>query len=88
MLPTPECDKLAKVKDKSQIIGEFLDHIMNVEGLSICESVDDHYESGWVPLNKSIEQILAAYFGIDLDKVEQEKRAILKDLSKNSIAVV
>jgi len=60
---TPELDKLSGVKDQSQPIGEFLDWLS--------------YEKD-VRLPASIEQLLADYFDIDMDKVEAEKLAILK----------
>lgn len=33
-----------------------------------------------VPVGLSIERILAAYFGIDLNKVDKERRAMLEEL--------
>lgn len=35
------------------------------------------WRSGTYPINESIEQILAIFFGIDLKKAEEEKREIL-----------
>ena len=32
---------------------------------------------GWVSEHRSIQQLLAAFFGIDLDKIETEKRQML-----------
>jgi|TARA_Y100000034_G_scaffold69923_1_gene84400 hypothetical protein len=40
---------------------------------------DGHY-----PIRKSIEKILADYFGIDLNKCEQERRQILEDCRKQN----
>jgi hypothetical protein len=48
-----------------------------------AELIDEEEESperGFVPINKNIEKLLAEYFNIDLDKVEKEKQAILKEL--------
>jgi hypothetical protein len=64
-MKTTECDKLHAIKDQSQVIGEFLDWL------------EDEHE---VFLPKSVTNLLAEYFDIDLEKVEQEKLAILEDL--------
>jgi hypothetical protein len=64
-IDTPECDKLLKVKDKSQTIGAFLEWAQ---------------EADLIQLDRSINDVLAEYFEIDLDKVDKEKRAILDGL--------
>jgi len=69
----PECDKLSKVKDESQIIGEFLDWC-STQGVHLATYYE---ERGLVADRRSIEQVLADYFDIDLDKVEEEKQHIL-----------
>lgn len=66
-MKTPECDKLHKIKDKAQSIGEFLDWL-----------VEYHY----VSLPDSIVELLAEYFDVNLEKVEEEKGAILEELRK------
>lgn len=72
-IETPECDKLRKVTHKSQIIGEFLAWLQDEKGLVICDLEDNEY----LPYGSSINQMLADYFEINLDKVEREKQAIL-----------
>lgn len=84
----PECEKRAAVSETSQKIGEFLDWLLN-DGLveasppSLKERPRGvtlaYLEPGkrLVPLGWPIEHLLAAYFEIDLNKVEEEKRAIL-----------
>lgn len=72
--PCPECVKLAKVHDQSQPIGEFLDWLRNDKGYVICDLEEHEYE----PVGKTIEQLLAEYFEIDLKKVEQERRVLLE----------
>ena len=66
-MKTTECDRLHAVKNRSQTIGEFLDWLK------------DEYE---IFLPKSITNLLAEYFDIDLKRVERERRAILKELRK------
>lgn len=76
-----ECDRMHAVKDKSQVIGEFLEWLLSKETKYV---IAEHltYEDGeemdlWAPANINIESLLAQYFKIDLKKVEKEKRAIL-----------
>lgn len=42
----------------------------------------DWFDEGYYPIHKSINQILADHFDIDLDKIEREKRAMLDELRK------
>jgi hypothetical protein len=88
MPETPELAKMAAHNDESQIIGEFLDVIFS-QGMVLCEwdtVVGGNREEQLFPIDKSIEQILADFYGIDLKKCEQERRELLgylrdKDLS-------
>ncbi len=70
----PELEKVRAVKDKSQIIGEFLEWLMSKgftierDGLSFAEP--------------SFNRMLAQFFEIDLAKVEEEKRLILERIRK------
>jgi len=74
----PELDKMMAIKDKSQVLGEFLDWLDSETEYCIatrCRDMDC-----LVRAHVSIEQLLADFFGIDLNKVEEEKRAILDGL--------
>lgn len=77
---TPELDrqKLARDKGHSQVIGEFLDWLgaRAVVLAQYHEDGDDLYEL-LVPVGKNIEQWLAEYFEIDLNKIEKERQALL-----------
>lgn len=74
----PECEKLRAVKEKSQAIGEFLDWLSS-QGIVLAAWNTDGCDR--LELRRgSIEELLAEYFNIDLDKVETEKRALLDDL--------
>lgn len=78
MTAYPEHAKQEKIVDESQAIGEFLD----TSGCILAEyrTVDGFLEPQLVPVNKSIEQVLADYFEIDLRKIEAEKRAMLESI--------
>ncbi len=63
----PEHEKLSEVKEQSQFLGEFLDY---------CR------ENNINPLKGSIQQMLAAFFQIDLRKLEDEKDEMLEEIRK------
>jgi hypothetical protein len=79
----PEHDKLSAVKDKSQAIGEFLewlDYEKNYRICSLCENDDPWRSEEYVPIFTTNEKLLAEFFCIDLNKLEQEKRKMLDEL--------
>lgn len=90
-IPTPETDKMIAVKDKSQAIGEFIEWLGD-NGMAIVryatkeDMFDDEgerngiHEGDYLTMLTSIEKLLARYFGVDLNKAEKEKRAILESL--------
>jgi len=94
MTATPEHEKLHKVQEKSQAIGEFLEWLTEEKRYSICQYVNTIGEvdcegeeirfpvKGYLPILERIEQLLAEYFDIDLDKLELEKRAMLDELRR------
>ena len=84
-IPTPECDKMLAASGKSQAIGEFLDWLKDEKKvvLSVHSTAEDdmagkrHPRERLIPFYDSTEKMLAEFFGIDLAKAEEEKRAIL-----------
>jgi hypothetical protein len=92
----PECEKLATVQDQSQAIGEFLEwlqqekHYEIMETRKFVETFEHMMKPGTytaevertVPIRASTEHLLAEFFGIDLNKVDLEKRALLKSLQE------
>ncbi len=80
-----ELEKLGKIKDKSQLIGEFIEWLRE-NNYHICEfkKFDDFDEEQLVFTNLSIEEILAKYFNIDLKKAEEERQKILQELRENN----
>lgn len=91
MADTPELDKMMEVRETSQAIGEFLDWLYNSgyriaqwhdhwdNGLDFDDVEYEEQPAGWYPVPRRIEEWLAEYFEIDLDKVEKERRAILDE---------
>ena len=76
----PEHEKLAKVSDKSQVIGEFCDWLSE-QGIMFSR-YDDDYLGGNFPLTVSmdIQRRLAEFFDIDRKKLEAEKRQMLDEI--------
>lgn len=82
-----EHEKLAYIKKESEAVARFLEWLTG-EAMFIgsykyvpcleCESEEEQLVRDF----SSIEQILARYFKIDLDTLEQEKRQMLKELRK------
>lgn len=89
MTDYPEHEKLKAVHIQSQACGEFLEWLAREKNYSLCyyyapspEEDDDGAEEGYVPVSIRIEDLLAEHFGIDLNKLEAEKRAMLDEFRK------
>jgi hypothetical protein len=71
----PEHDKLEKVQEQSQTIGEFLEWLSSEKEIHLarwhntCDLRDVHTDK---------EKLLAEFFGIDLKKLEEEKRQMIE----------
>lgn len=79
-VPTPECDRMLAVAKESQAVGSFIDW-MRGEGWGFGRVHDEGtHDPYWEWDPRSIEQMLADFYQIDLTKVEQERRAILAAL--------
>lgn len=74
----PEHEKMSTIVDKSQSIGEFIEWLNDTKNYKICEKTGDFVR--YYPIRKSVECLLAEFFGIDLGKIEQEKREMLEDI--------
>lgn len=77
----PECEKLKSVHAESQTIGEFLDWCTE-QGLELRDWKEAYHQGDCPgPVRRTTEQLLAAYFEIDLGKVEAERQEMLQSLS-------
>jgi hypothetical protein len=80
-----EHERLHDIREQSQTIGEFLDWMLNERGWHVC-----YYRKGsdfpYPVHGLTIERVLAEYFDIDLDKLEQEKQEMLAAMSKQYAA--
>lgn len=72
----PEHDRLQSIRHESQIEGAFLEWLAE-QGLTICEL--SHLDN-WHPILLNIEKLLAKYHGVDLVKLENEKRVMIEEM--------
>lgn len=80
----PEHVKLGAVKNESQIIGEFLEALPQM-GLTLVDAEGDGF-GRLLGTRRSIQDILAQHFGIDLKEIEREKQHMLDAIrEKNRI---
>lgn len=68
----PEHTKMQDVAPLSQAIGDFI-----MDGGYVIGNYED---GNFVPIAEPVQNILAKYFDIDLDKIEAEKRDMLRRL--------
>jgi hypothetical protein len=79
----PECEKMSKVKKQSQLVGEFLDWLVNEREIVLSEYHEGegrNDEEVLMPISVKIEKLLAEFFEIDLNKVEQERRQMIEEI--------
>jgi hypothetical protein len=80
----PEHEKMARVREELDIIGEFLEWLPTT-GKLICDPPEPQPGTIWsrpyyTPSNSSsIPKLLSHYFGIDEKVLEAEKRAMLSE---------
>lgn len=75
----PEHEKLKAIRAESQICGDFIKWLEQ-QGWAICQ-FRDAFDGEWVPISFTLEKLLAQRFEIDLNKLEAEKRAMLRALN-------
>ena len=79
-LELPEHEKLKLVKDRSQSIYDFLEWCAE-QGMALASYGEERgYRDTLFHVGESREQLLARFFEIDLDKLENEKRAIIEEM--------
>ena len=78
----PECEKLKATAPYSQKIGEFIDWLHD-DDVVLAEWVKDPqgFDENLIPVTKPIQELLAEFFEIDMNKVEEERRQILESIS-------
>jgi len=82
----PELEKMKKIQDESQSIGQFIDWMEQKKQIWLCkyEDSDDKIDPRPMPISQGTQQLLAEYFEIDMVKVEEERRQILEDIRQKN----
>ena len=86
---TPELNKMAAVQRSTKTINGFLDWLQE-EGIQLCttKGLDGQEHDYPREDGRSREKLLADYLGIDLKKVEEERRALLDSLRTATKALI
>lgn len=87
-LPTPNLDKMLKVHDSSQAIGEFTAWLRE-QGISfmVWRRHNEAVPGGeWSGIGDDTEHLLARFFDVDLEAADQERRALLEYRKKRGWA--
>ncbi len=79
----PEHEKLEKVSNKSQDMGEFFEWLQGK--YSLCKYDENRFGGTWWPVTVDIQKLLAEFFEIDLNKIEEEKREMLEVIRKANV---
>jgi len=82
-VPTPELDKQHAVIESGAAgtLGDFYDWLTDEKGWVLAEWTQDGMRNDYLkPVYFRPDQLFADFFGIDLDKIESERRAILEEL--------
>lgn len=80
---TPELDKQSEIvkSGKAELIQEFYDWLTGHCGYTLCVPKENSLHGYYLPASYGgPEQLMADFFGIDRDKIERERRAILAAL--------
>lgn len=83
MSDTPQHDKLQEIQHLSQAIGEFLDWASE-QGWHLAEWNTTHFFDSMQPVGYTTTNILARYFDIDLNVLEDEKLAMLEQIREEA----
>jgi hypothetical protein len=75
----PEHDKQTKVVEQTQAAGEFIEWLES-KGIFLAHHVDGHNFPQ--PVYTQLLELLAEWAGIDLKKIEAEKRQMLAAIRK------
>lgn len=81
----PEHAKLEALGGKNQVVADFLDWLKDDQHvhLMLWEKTPDRYDNGyWYEDRRHPELLVAAYFGLDVWKLEAEKRQMLDEIRR------
>lgn len=86
MATYPEHEKLHAISDKSQAIGGFVDWLSQEKKIHLGQwgtCLDEFcQEDSLHPVHTDIQDLLAEFYDIDRDKLEDEKQTMLREIRK------
>ena len=80
---SPELDRQSEIirSGKAQVVQDLLDWLTEERHYTLCEPKPDSLHGYYLPATYGgPQQLMADFFGIDLTKVEAERRALLDAL--------
>ena len=80
---TPELDRHRQIinSGEADTVQNFYEWLAG-EGLQLCRLHDvGRIDPQYIPDGRTPEQLIAAFFGLDLNKLEDERRAVLQALN-------
>jgi len=88
----PEHAKLAKVREQSQAIHEFVEFLREDKKIHLCEFYPgagtvlgrDYEKGAYLPTNERLTELVATFLGIDEKKLEEEKQKMLSELRRQN----
>ncbi len=78
----PEHEKLKSIKGLSQELGSFIEWAKG-KGWTLRKWHEEDDYTGYISVGKSIQEMLAEFYNIDLVKLEEEKEDLLKQIRGN-----
>lgn len=79
----PQLTRLDDVNAEMQAVREFLAWL-GEERIDLCTVIPGLAHDRWAPVCDGTEKLVARHFGIDLNAVENERRAILRGAASAS----
>lgn len=79
--PYPEHEKLRASEREAQTLSSFIDFIAQ-QGWELCKWDDNQYTPRPWRIQETPEEIIGMFLGIDPQKLEAEKVAMLKEIRK------
>lgn len=89
MIDYPECDKLNALREPAHVLSEFLE-FLGQDGLRLCRLEDtgrirwDAPVEEYFGTHESSQDLIYRFLGIDSNKLELERRAMLAVLQQHS----
>ncbi len=82
MTKYPEHEKLKALNGANQTVGDFIEWLFGKYELAEWNTNQELSEDELVPAHRSRDGLLAEFFNIDQNRLEEEKRAMLDEIRR------